>query len=76
MRSMAKPPDAPHYHLDQLVQALPRLWGGVITVLAMCFFSECYVGLFWAAEIFYHLTAAGVPRSELPEPRHRIFSGR
>jgi hypothetical protein len=34
-RKMTKPLDTPHYHLDKLVLARPRLWGGVITVLAL-----------------------------------------
>lgn len=34
-RQLTKPLDIPHYHLDQLVQAQPRLWGGVITALAL-----------------------------------------
>lgn len=34
-RKLTKPLDTPHYHLDQLVLARPRLWGGVITVLAL-----------------------------------------
>lgn len=34
-RQLTKPFDTPHYHLDQLVVAQPRLWGGVITVLAL-----------------------------------------
>ena len=34
-RQLSKPLDIPHYHLDQLVQAQPRLWGGVITTLAL-----------------------------------------
>lgn len=34
-RQATKPLDIPHYHLDQLVSAKPRLWGGVITVLAL-----------------------------------------
>jgi hypothetical protein len=32
---LSKPLDTPHYHLDKLVVAQPRLWGGVITVLAL-----------------------------------------
>ncbi|HSW51996.1 MAG TPA: hypothetical protein VLG93_02095 [Sulfuricaulis sp.] len=34
-RKMTKPLDTPHYQLDKLVAARPRLWGGVITVLAL-----------------------------------------
>jgi hypothetical protein len=34
-RKMTKPLNTPHYHLDQLVVARPRLWGGVISVLAL-----------------------------------------
>jgi hypothetical protein len=34
-RKLTKPLDTPHYHLDKLVLARPRLWGGVITVLAL-----------------------------------------
>lgn len=34
-RKMTKPLDTPHYQLDKLVVARPRLWGGVITVLAL-----------------------------------------
>jgi hypothetical protein len=34
-RQLTKPLDIPHYHLDKLVVAQPRLWGGVITVLAL-----------------------------------------
>lgn len=37
-RQLTKPLDMPHYHLDKLVSAKPRLWGGVITVTA--FFSS------------------------------------
>lgn len=36
-RQLTKPLDMPHYHLDNLVSAKPRLWGGVIAVTA--FFS-------------------------------------
>jgi hypothetical protein len=35
MRKMTRPLDTPHYQLDKLVVAQPRLWGGVITVLAL-----------------------------------------
>jgi hypothetical protein len=34
-RKLTKPLDTPHYQLDKLVVARPRLWGGVITVLAL-----------------------------------------
>ena len=34
-RRLTKPLDMPHYHLDRLVVAQPRLWGGVITALAL-----------------------------------------
>ena len=34
-RKLTKPLDMPHYHLDKLVVAQPRRWGGVITVLAL-----------------------------------------
>lgn len=34
-RQLSKPLDTPHYHLDKLVQAQPRVWGGVITALAL-----------------------------------------
>lgn len=34
-RQLTKPLDKPHYHLDKLVSDKPRLWGGVITVLAL-----------------------------------------
>ncbi len=34
-RQLTKPLDMPHYHLDKMVSAKPRLWGGVITVLAL-----------------------------------------
>ena len=34
-RQLSKPLDIPHYHLDQLVQTQPRLWGGVITAVAL-----------------------------------------
>jgi hypothetical protein len=34
-RKLTKPLEKPHYHLDKLVLAQPRLWGGVITVLAL-----------------------------------------
>jgi hypothetical protein len=34
-RKLTKPLEKPHYHLDKLVLARPRLWGGVITVLAL-----------------------------------------
>ncbi|MDO8704845.1 MAG: hypothetical protein Q7J84_07865 [Sulfuricaulis sp.] len=34
-RQLSKPLDIPHYHLDQLVQAKPRLWGGVISAVAL-----------------------------------------
>lgn len=32
---LSKPLDTPHYHLDKLVGAQPRVWGGVITVLSL-----------------------------------------
>lgn len=32
---LSKPLDTPHYHLDRLVGAQPRVWGGVITVLSL-----------------------------------------
>lgn len=35
MRQLTKPLDTPHYHLDKMVSAKPRLWGGVIIVLAL-----------------------------------------
>lgn len=34
-RQVTKPLDTPHYHLDKLVVAQPRVWGGVITGLAL-----------------------------------------
>ena len=34
-RELSKPLDIPHYHLDKMVSARPRFWGGVITVLAL-----------------------------------------
>lgn len=34
-RQLTKPLDVPHYQLDKLVTARPRLWGGVITVLSL-----------------------------------------
>ncbi len=34
-RQVTKPLDTPHYHLDKLVVAQPRVWGGVITALAL-----------------------------------------
>lgn len=34
-RKLTKPRNAPTYPLDKLVVARPRLWGGVITVLAL-----------------------------------------
>ncbi|MHB8622437.1 MAG: hypothetical protein ACYC9J_05180 [Sulfuricaulis sp.] len=34
-RQLTKPLDLPHYHLDRLVSDSPRVWGGVITVLAL-----------------------------------------
>lgn len=34
-RKLTKPLETPHYHLDKLVLARPRLWGGVITVLGL-----------------------------------------
>ncbi|MGA9032979.1 MAG: hypothetical protein WB402_10715 [Sulfuricaulis sp.] len=34
-RQLTKPLDMPHYHLDKMVSAKPRLWGGVITALAL-----------------------------------------
>lgn len=34
-RQLTKPLDMPHYHLDKMVSAKPRLWGGVITGLAL-----------------------------------------
>jgi hypothetical protein len=35
MRRALKPLDAPYYGLDRLVQARPRVWGAVITALAL-----------------------------------------
>ena len=34
-RQLTKPLDVPHYQLDKLVTAQPRLWGGVITALSL-----------------------------------------
>ena len=34
-RQLMKPLDTPHYYLDKLVVARPRVWGGVITALAL-----------------------------------------
>lgn len=34
-RKLTKPLDVPHYQLDKLVTARPRLWGGVITALSL-----------------------------------------
>lgn len=34
-RQLTKPLDTPHYHLDKMVVAQPRVWGGVITALAL-----------------------------------------
>jgi hypothetical protein len=34
-RQLTKPLDMPHFHLDRLVSDKPRLWGGVITALAL-----------------------------------------
>ncbi|MHB1142081.1 MAG: hypothetical protein ACYC1T_10005 [Sulfuricaulis sp.] len=34
-RKLTKPLDTPHYQLDKLAAARPRLWGGVITALAL-----------------------------------------
>jgi hypothetical protein len=34
-RKLTKPLDIPRYHLDDLVAARPRLWGGVITALSL-----------------------------------------
>jgi hypothetical protein len=34
-RQVTKPLDTPHYHLDKLVVAQPRIWGGVITALSL-----------------------------------------
>lgn len=34
-RRATKPLDVPHYHLDKMVAARPRVWGGVITVLSL-----------------------------------------
>ncbi len=34
-RQMMKPLDMPHNNLDKLVRTQPRLWGGVITALAL-----------------------------------------
>ena len=34
-RQLTKPLDVPHYQLDKLVTAHPRLWGGVISVLSL-----------------------------------------
>lgn len=42
-RKLTKPLEIPHYHLDKWVMARPRLWGGVISVLAL--FSA--VALWW-----------------------------
>lgn len=43
-RRLSKPLETPHYHLDRLVTARPRLWGGVITVLSL--FSALVLGWF------------------------------
>ena len=43
-RRATKPLDIPHYHLDKLVAARPRAWGGVITALA--FFSVVVLWVF------------------------------
>lgn len=34
-RQATKPLDMPHYHLDKMIVARPRLWGGLITALAL-----------------------------------------
>ena len=34
-RQATKPLDMPHYHLDKMIVARPRLWGGVVTALAL-----------------------------------------
>ncbi|MCR4300345.1 MAG: hypothetical protein NUV51_01920 [Sulfuricaulis sp.] len=34
-RQVTKPLDTPHYHLDKLVVAQPRVWGSVITALSL-----------------------------------------
>ncbi len=34
-RQATKPLDTPHYHLDKMIVARPRLWGGLITALAL-----------------------------------------
>lgn len=43
-RRLTRPLDTPHYHLDRLVTAQPRLWGGVITLLSL--FSAAVLGWF------------------------------
>ena len=43
-RQLTKPLDTPHYQLDKLVVAQPRVWGGVITVLAL--FSAAVLWMF------------------------------
>ncbi len=43
-RKLTKPLDVPHYQLDKLVTARPRLWGGVITALSL--FSALVLWLF------------------------------
>ena len=35
LRRSGKPLEAPHYNVDNLVRATPRVWGGVITLLAL-----------------------------------------
>ena len=35
MRQASKPLETPHYPLDNLVRTQPRLWGGLITLLAL-----------------------------------------
>lgn len=35
MRQVSKPLETPHYPLDNLVRTQPRLWGGLITLLAL-----------------------------------------
>ncbi|MDH3513349.1 MAG: hypothetical protein OEM83_00575 [Gammaproteobacteria bacterium] len=34
-RRATKPLDTPHYHLDRMIMARPRLWGGLISALAV-----------------------------------------
>lgn len=35
MRRLTKPLEVPHYPLDKMVRAKPKLWGGTITALAL-----------------------------------------